>query len=250
MSEISENLSETTPLTSEADKLFKKYIGQLTKSYIEMGLTQTEITESIDELSLHILSLAKFYVGESNLITTDPIRKAITKLGEPSVIKLAFDEEMEFSQSLLKRLIQTKPIFEKQIIENTKEIQVKDVVKLYSLVSYLAIGSLIFQIFGYEFASYTASISYISLVLAWLGIKSQVPINQNLILQEKLGNVLFLVLFPFIYMAVFAFYSVTTLDLFLFNPVMIIMWLIVITQKDTKEYFTKLYEKIAKQRIQ
>ncbi|MCH8907444.1 MAG: hypothetical protein IH840_10180 [Candidatus Heimdallarchaeota archaeon] len=230
-------------LTNEAEKLFNTYIAELTTSYENIGMTIDEINESIEEVKDHMISLAKFYHGKSGLIPTDVVKKAISKLGEPEIIQRAFTEEIKLQEVLTEKLLRSEVPFK----TGEGEINAKAAASAYSVSFYLTIGSLIFMLFGYTVSIYISGSSYVFMALIRYTTRTRVNFERNLMLNDRMGNLFLLLVHPLIYIMLQA--VVFTLELNengnIFNPIVIFVWFLILTQKETREYLQHVLKMFA-----
>ncbi|MCE7736797.1 MAG: hypothetical protein GPJ54_18080 [Candidatus Heimdallarchaeota archaeon] len=226
-------------LTNEARTLLDKYLASVALSYKEIGMNGREITETIQEVHEHIIKLGSFYAGEGELVSTDLVRKAIQKLGDPEIIKRTLIEEQAFLQDHQKSLenqsllIQTKD-------KKSVGIRVVNLVRLFVLLSWVMTSSIIFMIFRYEEALMVGQVSYLLIAVIIFTSKSSSIYSKNSIMQSKIKFNLHIVIFPFIYL--FSMIVLNSYNPFILDPVMITLWLLLHTDKTNRQYYIDQYK--------
>ncbi len=95
--------------TAEAKSLFDSYIEKV-KEFLRVELAdESEINESIEEISNHLLDYCTHMAGNDSIITTDILKQGIKKLGDPKIIGQVLADELELYDQLVKDVAHARP---------------------------------------------------------------------------------------------------------------------------------------------
>lgn len=81
--------------TKEAIAMLEHYLLRYEESLIRSNMSPEEIEDILEEVRQHIIDHCKLKAGDENVITTDQVRSAIQKLGEPEIVEKVLQEELD-----------------------------------------------------------------------------------------------------------------------------------------------------------
>lgn len=233
---VSEDIEdvESTSITNEAEEILTKYISAVAHSYKEIGLSNTEINETINEVKEHIVKLSSFYAGEGEIVSTDLIKKAIKKLGDPEVIKNTLIEEKGFFEENQLKLFSDELLNQKSPGAQYG-IRAINLVRIYEFISWVMTASIIFLMFNYDAALYIGQLAYFFGFLILYFVKSSSIYKSNSLLRERIRMNFHIAIFPIVYLIVK--FAINQSSSYFGDPMMITLWLIIHTNKDNRNYY-------------
>ncbi|MHA2251182.1 MAG: HAAS signaling domain-containing protein [Candidatus Kariarchaeaceae archaeon] len=245
---MSKNIYTTDDFTEEAVKTLNKYLKEVKSSLKATELKPDEIEESINDLKSHIIQYCLFKGEHDEIITTDLVKAAIHKLGDPEVIGETLQNELEFSEI-------TSPfrVTDEEIVSDRRQdssesrftlnITVNSIVILYQIVNWLFTGLVIFLIFGIQGVEVLMLMAYILSFMLLLTTRSLSSYSTNKYLSDNVSINTHLVLVPLIYFGIIIF-NIANRTIDIIMPTIFVMWIYVIVSPYGKEYLEKLYKSI------
>ncbi len=88
-------MMENSLFTQEANAMLEHYIKSYGESLRRSHLSDEEIHDVLMEVREHIIENCKIKAGDGNIVTTDLVRSAIKKFGEPELVEQVLKEEFE-----------------------------------------------------------------------------------------------------------------------------------------------------------
>lgn len=239
------NEIEKYEFTDEANNLIEVYLQKVSIKLFEAKMTPREITDSIEELREHIINYCIIKSGNNQVITTDLIRTAIQKLGDPELIGKTLRNELDFKSEVL---LTTKT---KSSDKRSYQIRVKDMTSTYTALTWSLFCLYLFYLIGYNKSFFEGLLFFNYLVL--FGIFWKVTtnplykVNKTLRNGVKMNMISFIVPLAYFLEAAYHIFAEMYLYRGLFIspifPIFFTLWLITITSEVAKEnYKNKITE--------
>lgn len=234
--------------TEEARKIVNSYIDDVKLALHETELTENEIDESLDELKEHIISYCHLKSEPDEIITTDKVKNAIKKLGEPKVIAETLQGELSFNYEVKNEVIggnrtsnlsTSKPEYLIQF-----HFRAKHLVALYTVLNWTLTLIMFFLVFGLDQALLYYPWIYGFNVITYYSLQNSKWVKINDYLHENLKLSNHLMFTPLIYV-IFSLIYFRSFDAFaILVPLVITIWLFITTTKAGRDFYEEIYRKM------
>jgi hypothetical protein len=234
--------------TEEARKIVNTYLDDVRNALHDTELTEEEINESLDELKEHIISYCHLKSEQDEIITTDKVKNAMKKLGEPKVIAETLQGELNFNYEVKNEVLGanhtsfSRPSGPQYLYQF--HFRAKHLVALYMVLNWVLTLIMFFLVFGLHEALQYYPWFYGFSVLCHYGLQNTKWVKINSYLRDNLKLSNHLMFTPFIYVVFSLIYYRSFSDFPILVPPVITIWLFISTTKSGREFYEEIYRKM------